>query len=505
MLILTIVVTALASSVTAGGQNIIDLDLDTAVDIAMGNSYRIRQLEMGVDRSRYWLQARQASLKSSVYMNLRSPEIKATSEYKWNSDLRLDEIVREDTRLFQMDLAVRQPLIFMGYPTNGYFSLNNKTYQYLQKNEGQEKDLKYYNRLFLKFEQPFFQPNSLKNNIEDAELDLRRTELNYVTDRVNLADDIADDFYDLFEMVYRNNIYKSQIALYSDVADITGHIVAQDSSRSIESIQIRVEMANTRERLLRNQSNIRLRSARLKQRLRLNEADSLHIDSIIEITPIEVDAQKAVEYGLTLRPRMRILEINKRMEELDLDNAQGWNSFRVNLEMTYGLERQNKEYEELIDDEYDNSYSVSLNAYVPIWDWGQHKAQLAAEEIQVKRSDMYIEEAESQIESEIMNSISNLEEYQTRAMNMSTNLEMAREISRHSLEQYQSGNISLQDLLQVVESQRETEENFLDAFIGYRRSILRLMRNTYYDYENGVSLLEKYGGDGVERRVDSEG
>ena len=67
--------------------------------------------------------------------------------------------------------------------------------------------MKYYNRLFLQFEQPFFQPNNLKNNIEYAEIDLRRTELNYVTDRVNLADDIADDYYDLFELIYRNNIY----------------------------------------------------------------------------------------------------------------------------------------------------------------------------------------------------------------------------------------------------------------------------------------------------------
>lgn len=486
------------------GQDIIDLDLDTAVEIAMGNSYRIRQLEMGVERSRYSLKGRQAGLKSRVYMNLRSPEIRATSEYKWNSDLYLDEIVRENTRLFQMDLAVRQPLIFLGRPTNGYFSINNKIYQYLQKNEGQEKDLKYYNRLFLKFEQPFFQPNNLKNNIEDAEIDLRRTELNYITDRVNLADDIADDYYDLFELIYRNNIYKSQINLFTDIAEITQHVVAQDSSRAIESIQIRVEQANSRERLMRNQSSIRLRSARLKQRLRLNEADSLNIDPVIEIVPITVDAEKAIEYGLTLRPRMRILELNKRREEIDFDNAQGWNSFRVNLEMTYGLERQNKEYEELIDDEYDNSYSVSLNAYVPIWDWGQHEAQLAAEEIQLKRSDLYIEEAESQIESEIMNSISDLEEYQNRAMNMGTNLEMAQEISRHSLEQYQSGNISLQDLLQVVESQRETEENFLDAYLGYRRSLLRLMRNTYYDYENDVSLLEKYGGVGVIENLEGE-
>ncbi len=103
-----------------------------------------------------------------------------------------------------MDLSVRQPVLLFGYPTNGYLSLNNQVYRYLQGRTGRMR-VDYYNRYYIKFEQPFFLPNNLKNNIEDAELDVERNELNYIADRVRLVDDVADDYFDLFDVVYRED------------------------------------------------------------------------------------------------------------------------------------------------------------------------------------------------------------------------------------------------------------------------------------------------------------
>ena len=63
-------------------KQIIHLTLDEAIEVVMGKSYRIKQLQMGIERNRYWLKARQASLKSKVYMNLMAPEYKAVSDYR---------------------------------------------------------------------------------------------------------------------------------------------------------------------------------------------------------------------------------------------------------------------------------------------------------------------------------------------------------------------------------------------------------------------------------------
>lgn len=467
------------------------LTFDSAVNIAMKNSYRIRQLELGIERTRYWLKANRAALKSKVYLNLHSPEYEAVSDYKWNSTLQKDEIIYQNTSLWQMDLSIRQPVVILGYPTNGYLSLNNKVYRYLQKTDG-EKDIKYYNRHFVKFEQPLFKPNTLKNNIEDAELDLEENELDYLSDQIDMIDDIADDYYDLFELAYMNNIFAHEADNLEKIYDIAVEFAAQDSNLTLEAIQAKIEYANAQEDLLENQSDTRLEISRMKQRLRMSDLDSLTIGELdVSIKPIDINIDRAIQYGYTLRPRLRLLDIRRRKDEIDVNNAEGWDAFYVNLEMTYGLEKQDEYYEELVND-YDNSYSVSVNAYIPIWDWGRRKARIEAERISLKKTELYIEESRNQIRSEIINAVANLKEYQTRAINLQNNLEAMHEITEISIEQYRNGEISFNDILQVVVRERETQSNFLDAYLGYKKSLLTLMINTYYDYERDVPLIDRF-------------
>jgi len=473
----------------ANAKEIIHLTLNESIDVVMGKSYRIKQLQMGIERNRYWLKARQASLKSRVYMNLKAPEYEAVSENKWNSTLKKDEIIRQNTRLWQMDLAIQQPVILFGYPTNGYLSLNNKVYKYTQKDG--INDVNYYNRYYIKYEQPFFLPNELKNDIEEAELDLEMRELEYIRDRVGLIDRVADDYYDLFEFTYYNNIYGGQIENLNKIAEIAAELAAQDTTRLMDKIQVQIELANVQETLLKNHSALRRQEMESKQRLRLSVEDSVYVTPTIEFKPIVIETDHAIQRAFSLRPTLRMLDIDKRDQEIDLNNSKGWDAFHVNLEMTYGLEKQNERYQSLWN-EYDNSYSASLNAYVPIWDWGRRKARIEAEKIGVEQTELEIEENQYEIRSEIINTIENLMEYQKRTINMMKNKKMVQEITDVSIGQYRSGAISLQDLLQIVNRQTETEINFLEAYQGYKRSLHELMMRTYYDYENDISLIDKF-------------
>ncbi|HUT62727.1 MAG TPA: TolC family protein, partial [Anaerolineae bacterium] len=192
-----------------------------------------------------------------------------------------------------------------------------------------------------------------------------------------------------------------------------------------------------------------------------------------------------------LRPRMQLLAINRRRNEINLQETRGWNAFNMNLEMTYGLEKQDEHYQELWEG-HDNSYSASVSAYIPIWDWGQRKSNIEASKINIQQTDLSIEESKNSIKSEITNAVVNLEEYQTRALNMKNNVEVVMDLSARSIKQFEGNIISVQDILRILDRQRETELNFLDAYLGYRRSLLRLLVNTHYDYEKNSSLLDLF-------------
>lgn len=469
----------------------IDLSLDRAVEIAMDNSYRIKQLKLGIERSRQWLKAERAGLKSKVYMNIKAPEFSAISDNKWDSVEGKDVIVRQNTQMWSMNLSISQPVVLFGYPTDGYLSLNSRLYRYDQLNGG-HWDASYYNRYFLKFEQPFFQPNDLKNDLERAELRLEENELQFLDDQVELIDDIADEYYSLYKSAYEDQILQRYITNLEQLEEIARCSSQQNGSKSIDCIQIQIEIANTREKKAQNMSNYRQQSTRMKQRLRLQAVDSLIINPVIEMKkPINVNLEEALNYGNSLRPRLRLLEIARRQNQIDLTSVKGWNAFRMNIEMTYGLEKQDGELAKLWSS-YDNSYSTTVNAYIPLWDWGQRQARIEAQDITIRKTELSMEEARTQIESEIRTAVQNVQEYQQRALNMQGNLQMAQEITSISLDQYTKKQISLQDLLQTLNRQRETESNFLEAFLGYRKSLLTLMIDTYYDYEKNIELLEKF-------------
>lgn len=483
----TILVLLLTSQLFA--QQRINLTLESAVDIMMNTSYRITKLEMEIDQSRLNLKAERAGLKSKVYMNLETPDLNRTSDYKWNSTLQRNEIVRENTNRWQMDMAVKQPVILFGYPTNGNVSINYKMYRYGQSEDG-DTYTNYYNRMYLQFEQPLFQPNELKNDIEEAELDLEEEELDFLTDQVEIIEDVSEDYYDLFRLAYRNIIFNNYMGYLTSIDSIVTAIVQQDSLRKIEKMQVELVIANTQDAIWGNQSELRTDIAELKQQLRLNEDDIIEIEPSIKIIPITVDQDKAIQYGYTLRPSLQLMAIEKRIEEIDFEDIKANDAFKLDLEITYGLERQDERYQAMWDN-YDNSNSVTLNAYVPIWDWGRRKSRIEAGKIALNRMDVSIEETRKEIRTDVINAMTNLNENQARALNMQESVNMAKEITGSSIDQYKNNDISIQDLLQIVSRQKETEENFLNAYLEYRDAVLELMLNTYYNYEKNISLFDE--------------
>lgn len=475
----------------------LQLTFNSALEIAMRNSYRIKRLEMNIERTQHWLSAQRAGLKSRVYLNLQSPNLQRISDYKWDSNLNRDVIVRQNTQRWQGNLSIRQPVILFGYPTNGYISLNYRIYRYLQKDDGLS-DISYYNRLYFRFEQPIFMPNRLKNDLERAELDLKGSTLNYIGDLVEIIEDIGDDYYDFFKLAYENIIHQKKL---DNLLIIDGHVkelANKESSREIEAVRTELEIANARENLLENRSDLRRNSADLKQKLRISSEDSLYVVPKIEINSIHIDPENAVQLGFSQSPRLQRLELDRRRSEINVENQKGNNAFRVNLEVTYGLEKQNDRFE-TIWEKYDNSNSVSVNAYIPIWDWGQRNERIQAETVNLRRSELNIEESKEYLKKNILNTVTNFNEYLERSLNMKESIELAENITKYSIDQYKNGEISLQDLLQIVNNQEETELKFLDVYLGYKRALLDLKVITYFDFEKNVSILDELNMDHLDK------
>ncbi len=468
----------------------IELTLENAVELALNNSYQIKKLELMIEKNIYWLKARKAALRSHVYATLRTPDLQNISDYKWNSILQKDQIVRQNTMLWQSDISIRQPVILFGYPTNGYLSLNYKIYRYTQRDNGYSQ-VDYYNRLYLQFDQPFFLPNRLKNDLEQAELNLEGQKLRYLFNRLDIMEDIAEQYNIIFQMTYTNIILQHQLEYLKQIQNVAAELAKIEPSREMEKIQIDLEQVNVRESLLENKSRLRRRIANLKQRLRIDPEDSLYVLPKIDIQPINIDLEQAIEYGCRISPRLRELAINRRQSELDVERQKGNGAFHVSLKVTYGLEKENSHFTSMWN-EYDNSNSATLNAYIPLWDWNQRKYRIQAEQLDIKRWDISIQQYQENTKKEIRNTFTNMLEYQARFNNVRESVTMSQKITQMSIDKFKKGEMSVQDLLQIINRHKETETKFLETFLGYKRALLNMTAVTFYNYEKNMSLIDEF-------------
>ena len=483
------------------GPQLIDLTLERMVELSLSSSYEVRRLNLEIQRDQYSLKAHQARLKSSVDMDLTIPAFSLTSEPKWNSDLQKNEIIQENTRMWEGEISVRQPIIFFGYPTNGYLSFNNRMYRYNQINDDGVSEVDYYNRYYIRYTQPLFQPNGLKNDLEQAELNLEGTQLEFYGDVVDIVDNVSEDYFDLFEAHYRRTINRALVGNLERALAIAQDLARQDSTRAIDVDQIQVDLANARERLQSSESSIRLEAASVKRSLGLSDADSIALDPVFFLDPVAIDMDEAVRLAMELTPRMRQLDISLRNSEIDLEDTKSRGGFRMDLSLSYGRERRDDAFDRLWVHP-DNSYTVNVEAYVPLWDWGERDARIAASRIRIDQTRLRIEEAELQIVSSVRNEVLNVRDREDRTMAMRDNLDLAGGVSETSFQRYAAGSITATDLMLSLRREADTAENFLQAYLGWRESLRQLQQLTYWDFERQMPVLERFG---VEARLSTNG
>jgi len=81
-------------------------------------------------------------------------------------------------------------------------------------------------------------------------------------------------------------------------------------------------------------------------------------------------------------------------------------------------------------------------------------------------------------------------------------VELAADVTETSLQRYRDGATTVMDLLLNLRREADTRENFLEAYLGWRSSLSRLWELTYFDFERGVPVMERFD---VERRPTGNG
>jgi len=457
--------------------------LEQALFIAESSSPSMQQAQLSREQSRQYLIAQKAALKASFSLDL-SPFSYSNTR---NFDDRYSNWYNYEYMSSGGTFSISQPIL----ATNTTLSLVN-TFGWQNTNSSYSgsytSDNSFVNDLYLSLEQPLFTYNSQRMNLKELELDVENAEIEYALARLSLEKNVTTLFYSVYMAQLNLEIAREELNNTQLSRNTIADKVETGLAANIELYQADLNLSSARSTVKNREVTLENAKATFKQFIGMNLNDTITVmASIATVDSITIPMEKAVEYGLSSRMELRQRKIEIENEQFTLTKTKDYNDFDGSVALSVGL-TGNSEALRHVYDTPAKSPSVGISFSVPIFDWGERKARIKAQEAALKSQRVDLESERTGIIVEIGEICRNIENYRTQIdieKQNQRNAELAYEIS---LEKYKNGDLTSMDL-NLYQSQLSSKKiSMAQAQINYKQELLNLKIATLYDFEKGRAI-----------------
>ena len=459
------------------------LTLEKALDIASSNSPGIRTSLLNLQRSEQTLAAQNAALKSNFSLGLTPFSYDQTRSFdnynaKW--------FTGKTTQSYGT-FTVSQPFL----PTDGTISLVNRfgwqDKSSIQGNNRQESKA-FTNNLSLSIAQPLFTYNRTKLSLKELQLNLENAQLNYAMQKLNNEKQVTQFFYDVYLAQMSLNISKDEFTNTQKSYEITQNKVTAGIAAKEELYQAELNFATAKSAVQNAQVSLDNLKDQFKQYLGMDIMEEITVMTDVALNPIAVDVKKAIEYGLKSRMELRQREIDIETAQFAMIRTKSLNEFRGDVNLSIGISGDN----EVLTDVYKtptNSPRVAVSFNLPLYDWGEKKARIKAQEAVIQTQQLNQAEQKKQITLDIRRvyrSLQNLVNQIDIAAQNEKNAQLTYEIN---LERYANGDLTSMDMNLFQNQLSQKKMSYANSLIDYKIELLNLKIQSLYDFEKNEPIV----------------
>ncbi|MGM0620657.1 MAG: TolC family protein [Bacteroidota bacterium] len=457
------------------------LTLDKAFDIAETESPDLKRSLLNLERFQKSLEAQRAALKSRFSLDV--------SPVMYSRNRRFDNRVSqwytnenfETSALFR----VEQPILI----TDGTISLTNEFGWASSSSDATDLESEvFYNNLYLNLNQPLFTYNRQKMELQELELNFENANISYAMQRLNLERNVTEFFYNVYMAQMNLNVAKDELENTQKSYDIITNKVEAGLAAREELYQAELNLATAKSTVQNSEVTFENAKDQLKLYLGMDLYEDFSILADVAVNPVPVDLEKAIETGLDSRMELRQREIDIQSSQFELIRTKSMNEFRGDVNLRLGISGDNPQLDQIFDAPT-NSPSVAVSFNIPLFDWGEKKARIAAQEAAVESQKLNLSDEQNQIIIGIRQTYRNLQNQMTQieiAQQNQTNAQLTYEIN---LERYENGDLTGMDLNLYQNQLSEAKISYNQALINYKIELLNLKIQSLFDFENNEPIL----------------
>ena len=459
------------------------LTLEESMDIAIENSPAIQKSRLNMDKNREYLNAQLASLKTNFFLDITPVTFSREQSY----DNRFSEWYTSENKGANASLVISQPIKW----TDGLLTIRNDFgYQdnYSETNNDIYTDKGFNNSLFIKYDQPIFTYNRLKLNLDRIKLNLETATMAYAIEMLNMEYQVNQAFYSVYQKETAVEIAEEEFDNQEISLEIIRSKVEAGLSAKEELLQGELNYATSKSNL--DNAKVDLDNARDQFKLLIGMSlfDEIAVISDIDFKLVYVNIDKAIDNGLSQRLELTQRNIDLKMAEFNLIETSAENEFRGDVSLSVGVMGNNPNFGNIYETPT-SSPAVGVTFQIPLFDWGQRKANIRAAEIDIQSKEIDLSDQKNNIIINIRSTFRNLQ-------NLVHQIDIAKQNEKNAqltydinLERYQNGDLTSIDLQRFQNQLSEKKTALVNALINYRLEIINMKVQSLWDFENNSSFI----------------
>ena len=378
-----------------------NLTLEDALQYSIDHSPELQNALLNLERYKLSLEAQKASLKSKFSLTLNPFSYSNSRSF----DNRFSQWYTNESFSSNGTFSITQPIIW----TDATVSLNNKFgWQSNTSTSGtSNKNQAFSNDLYLSINQPLFTYNRTKVDLESIERDYENALINYALRRLSLESSITSSFYNVYTAKNNLEISEAELKDAQQNFDIIKNKVEADLSARDELYQAELNVAQAVSTVDNRKVSLENAKDDLKKILGIEIERDFDITAEITAKPVPINMMLAIESALSSRLELRQREISRIEQDIQMKQIKENNSLDGNLSLSLGIMGDNEDFNKIYDHPTNNP-RVSMSLSIPLFDWGERKARIKAQEIAIKMYDMETDEERKSIEIAVRKSCRSL-------------------------------------------------------------------------------------------------
>ncbi len=457
------------------------LTLDRTFELAETGSPDLQQSLLNLERYQKSLEAQRAALKSRFSLDVSPINYSRNRRF----DSRVSQWYTNENLQSSALFRVVQPIL----PTDGTISLTNEFGWQKSLSDANNSESKvFYNNLYLNVSQPVFTYNRLKLQLKELELNYENANIGYALQRLNLERNVTQYFYNVYMAQMNLQIARDELENTQKSYNIIQNKVQAGLAAKEEEYQAELNLATSESTLQDREVAYENAKDQLKLYLGMDLFADFTVMADPNVTPVGIDLDKAIENGLNSRMEIRQREIDVETSQFELIRVRAQNEFSGDINLRLGITGDDPQLNQIFK-EPTSSPSVAVSFSIPLFDWGEKKARIAAQEAAIKSVQLDQSEEKRQIVVNIRQTYRNIQNQLKQieiAKQSEVNAQLTYEIN---LERYENGDLTGMDLNLYQTQLSERKIAYAQAIINYKIELLNLKIQSLYDFEHDQAIM----------------